>query len=69
MYVFCTATLDNKAQIDNLCECIKIVGGVPNVCLGDVNVEFEGTEEKCELLMQLFEHYTRHGIYTEKSNH
>jgi len=69
MRVYCVATLDNKAQIDNLCQCIKIIGATPNVCMGDVNVEYEGSKEKCELLIELFEHYTRHGIYTETENH
>ena len=69
MRVYCVATLDNKLQIDNLCECIKIVGAEPKVCVGDVSVEYEGNEEKCELLISLFEQYTRHGIYTETENH
>lgn len=66
MRVFCVASLDNKTQIDNLCECIKIIGGDPQVCLGEVTVEYDGTKEKCELLIELFEHYTRHGIYSEE---
>ena len=65
MRVFCVASLDNKVQIDTLCECIRIIGGDPQVCLGDVNVEFEGSKEKCELMIELFEQYTRHGIYSE----
>lgn len=68
MKVYCVATLDNKQQIDNLCECIKIIGGTPKVCVTDVEVEFEGSEEKCELIMELFEQYTRHGIYSESHN-
>lgn len=69
MKVYCVATLDNKQQIDNLCECIKIVGAEPKVCVGDVSVEYEGDKEKCELLMEIFEQYSRHGIYSETDNH
>lgn len=65
MRVFCVATLDNKAQIDNLCECISIIGGDPIVCSSEVTVEFEGSKDKCELMMELFEQYNRHGIYSE----
>ena len=65
MRVFCVATLDNQAQIDNLCECISIIGGDPKVCLCEVSVEFEGSKDKCELMIELFEQYTRHGIYSE----
>ena len=68
MRVFCVATLDNDQQIENLCECITIVGGKPEICFSDVTVEFEGSKEKCELMMELFEQYTRHGIYSETSN-
>ena len=65
MRLFCVATLDNKAQIENLCECVRIIGGDPKVCVGDVSVEFEGSKDKCELIMELFEQYTRYGIYSE----
>lgn len=68
MKIYCVATLDNNQQIDNLCECIKIIGGTPRVSGNDVDVEFEGLDEKCELIMELFEQYTRHGIYSESHN-
>ncbi len=65
MTVYCVANLDNKDQIDNLCECIKILGGEPIVRFGDVSVDYKGTKAQCEKFIELFEHYHRHGIYTE----
>ena len=68
MKVYCVAALDNKQQVDSLCDGIKNIGATPKVCVTDVEVEFEGSEEKCELIMELFEQYTRHGIYSESHN-
>lgn len=68
MRVFCVATLDNYTQIDNLCDQVRKIGGEPTVCLGDVTVEYEGNKEKCEKIMELFEQYTRHGIYTNEES-
>ena len=68
MKIFCLATLDNKAQLNNLCECIQIAGGTSKVLENDVSVDFEGTPAKCELIIKLFEHYHRHTIYSETDN-
>ena len=67
MRVFCVATLDNQPQIDNLVQCIEIIGGKPIVNGTDVLVEFDGEKSKADKLIELFEHYSRHGIYTEET--
>lgn len=66
MIFYGVATVRNKTQLDNLCECIRILGGDPKSSLNDVVVEFEGTEDECDIFTKLFEHYPDHGIYTEK---
>ena len=65
MKIYCVANLDNKQQIENLCLCLGIVGANPIVDKSSVTVEYEGHKEKCDLIIQIFEHYPRHGIYSE----
>ena len=62
MKITCMATLDNQPQIDNLMECIKILGGKPEHILERVVVSYEGDEESCDKFFELFEHYNRHTI-------
>ena len=64
MKVYCTAALDNEQQIMNLCQCIEILGGIPRVNRGEVCVDYEGPKDKAEKFIELFEHYSRHGIST-----
>lgn len=65
MKIYCAATLENKMQFDNLCQCIEILGGEPNTSFNDVMLEYEGDRETCESFIELFEHYPHHGIFTE----
>lgn len=62
MKIYCTAALDNEMQIMNLCQCIEILGGVPVVNKGNVSVDYEGSNATAEKFIELFEHYSRHGI-------
>lgn len=63
MIIYCEATIENPAQRDNLCECINIIAGIAKVENDKVKLEFEGSKEKCELLINLFEQYPRHGMF------
>lgn len=65
MRVSCVATIDNKEQRQNLCECITLLGGVPEINGTDVSVDFADNKEKCEIMISIFEQYPRHGIYEE----
>ena len=62
LHVLCTAVLDNDQQQDNLIQCIKILGGEPQVSRNTVCVEFVGAKDKAEKFIELFEHYSRHSI-------
>lgn len=62
MDIICTAVLDNNKQIQNLCECIEILGGMPCVSGNTVCVEYHGIKAKAEKFIELFEQYARHGI-------
>lgn len=62
MVVSCNAIVDNDQQIANLCQCIQILGGVPHVRKNIVCVDYEGDKAKAEKFIELFEHYSRHGI-------
>ena len=65
MLVYAVATIDNPKQRENLCECIEILGGKPNVAFSDVVLDFNGSKEQCDKFIELFEQFPRHGIYTE----
>ena len=65
MLFYGVATIDNKQQRDNLCECITILGGEPKVSSCDVSVEYRGSKDECDKFISLFEQYHRHGVYTE----
>lgn len=66
MVLFASVTIDNPQQKDNLIQCMKILGGNPRSELSDVVLDFEGTKEQCEKIIELVEHYPRHGIYTQE---
>ena len=61
--IICTAVVDNPQQRENLCDCVKILGGVPQLSGDTVCVEYEG--ENVDKFIQLFEHYVRHEIRTQ----
>lgn len=65
MIFYGVATVQNATQLDNLLECIRILGGDPRHNSNDVVVEYEGTKDECDIFIKLFEHYPEHGIYTE----
>lgn len=50
-----------KGQVDNLVQCIRILGGDPQVHGTEVTVEYTGEKELA--MMDLFSHYTNHEIH------
>jgi hypothetical protein len=64
--VKCSATIDNKEQLENLCECIRIIGGEPKVNKNTVSVKVPYESEAATKLIMLFEHYWRHEIKVSK---
>lgn len=66
MKLKCSAVVENPVQRDNLCQCIRILGGEPVEYKDKVSVEYEGTDT--DKFIQLFEHYVRHEIHTCKGN-
>lgn len=62
--IVCTAIVDNDVQKGNLCECIKILGGKPQVSGNTVSVEFEGTANNISKFIDLFEQYPYYGFST-----
>lgn len=62
MKVICNATVGNDQQMDNLCECVKIVGADFYIKGNTVFAEFEGEQERGELLVDIFRQYPFHGI-------
>ena len=62
MLISCTAILDNDLQIENLCQCIKILGGKPCVEGCAVNLVYEGNNKTAEKFIDLFEQYPVHGV-------
>ena len=62
-HVVCHATVDDERKRENLCECINILGGVARINGNDVSVDYEGSNTL--KMVELFEQYFQHGIYTE----
>lgn len=62
MKVTCTAIVEEPKQRDNLCECIEIIGGYPDVVGNTVFAEYDGESKKAHRLMSLFKQYPFHGI-------
>lgn len=60
MKVRCEAVLELKTQRDNLCQCIRILGGEPEVNGKTVSVEYEG--EAISMFESLFDQYQTHSI-------
>ena len=63
MLVTCTASLDNKLRVENLCQCINILGGKPCVDGYEVKVTYDGNDATAEKFIELFSHYPTHGIF------
>lgn len=64
MEIVCTATMDNNSQVNELCEKIEKLGGKPSVSGVIVTVEYRGRKSHAEKIIELFEVYSRHGIFT-----
>lgn len=62
MRLTCTAIVNDTRQIDNLCQCIEIVGAEFSVKGNTVYADFTGDKETGEKLMKLFEQYPVHGM-------
>ena len=65
MKIFCIAEIRNPLQRENLCYCLRLVGGDPESNDEAVSLTYEGNADTCEVMISLFEHYPVHGIYTE----
>lgn len=64
MRIICTAVVPDERQRENLCECVRILGGQPNVSGDTVCVEHEGSISTITKFAELFEQYAFHGIST-----
>lgn len=58
----CIAVLDNDIQIENLCECIRILGGDPVKNNNVVEVTAPYPSDLASHLLLLYENYWRHEI-------
>ena len=65
MKIFCIAEIPNELQRENLCYCLRLVGGDPLSVDECVSLTYEGDPGTCEVMVGLFEHYPVHGIYSE----
>lgn len=65
MRIYCVAKVDDERQSDNLKECIKILGAKPIEMNRCVEVDFTGNVGVCETIIELFEQFKNHGIYSE----
>lgn len=66
MHVICTATIDDERLRDNLCDCVKILGGMPMVDGNTVRVEYLGDDLRASKMAELFEEYSNHELIREK---
>lgn len=62
MLIYCEAIVENTTQQDNLINCIEILGGEPKLDHDKISVEYEGSEDECDIFIKLFEHYLRSKI-------
>lgn len=67
MKIFCLATIENPEQRETLVLSLRALKVIPFIQHDDISVDYEGAEDKCELIIKLFEHYHRHTIYSEKT--
>ena len=64
MKIFCTAIVPEPQQMDNLSQCVEIIGAVPDVRGDTIYVDYQGEREVAMKLMELFQQYPVHGIST-----
>ena len=62
MLLTCHARLYDDSQIENLCQCVKILGGKPCVKGNDVSVTYDGSNITADKFVELFENYPVHGV-------
>ena len=62
MRVICTAVVEDDRLKANLCECVGILGGKPNISGNTVCIEYEGSDSTAEKFVELFSQYPVHGI-------
>lgn len=64
MQMICVAVVDSDKQRANLCECVRIIGGVPKVDGKTVYVEYSGPEDTADKYKELFSQFPVNGITT-----
>lgn len=64
MRVICSAVVEEDLQRKNLCECVKILGGQPEISGNTVSVEYEGPARSVSKFAGLFEQFPFHGVTT-----
>lgn len=64
MRIICSAVVEEDLQRKNLCECVKILGGKPDVSGNTVCVEYEGSTTAIAKFIELFDQFPFHGITT-----
>lgn len=64
--ITCTAELDNNALVENLRQCIEIVGGEPIVTRNIVKATAPYPSDLATSLIILYEEYWRHEIKISK---
>ena len=65
MRIYCVAIVYDERQAENLKDCIKLLGAEPIETNGCVEVDYTGNIGVCETLIELFEQFADHGIYSE----
>lgn len=65
MHIYCVAKVEDKRQGENLKDCIRILGGKPIEINGHIEIDFTANVEVCETIIQIFEQFTEHAIYSE----
>lgn len=66
MHIVCTAVVDDERQRNNLCDCVKILGGMPTVAGNTVSVEYMGDDMRASQMVTLFEEYANHELIKQK---
>lgn len=62
MRVICAAAVDDYSKRQNLCNCVSILGGTPNLSGNTVSVEFNGDASVAESFVNLFKNYLSYEI-------
>lgn len=64
MVIVCEAIVDEPGDRRNLCDYVKFLEGKPCVHGNKVSVEYVGDKATADKLIELFEHYARHSIFS-----